>query len=113
MATPAAPGTKAGRQARIAAILAREQVHSQEQLAGLLSQYTGMHVTQATLSRDLDELGVVRLGGARGAPPPAGTPHWPARHWPTPRRPAPHWPVSGSTTRSGPGLPRARPLPAR
>ena len=44
MATPAAPGTKAGRQARIAAILAREQVHSQEQLAGLLSQYTGMHV---------------------------------------------------------------------
>src|ERR1700733_14139031 len=67
MATPAAPGTKAGRQARIAAILAREQVHSQEQLAGLLSQYTGMHVTQATLSRDLDELGVVRLRAADGA----------------------------------------------
>jgi len=66
MATPAAPGTKAARQARIAAILAREQVHSQEQLAGLLSQYTGMHVTQATLSRDLDEIGVVRLRGADG-----------------------------------------------
>jgi len=66
MATPAAPGTKAARQARIAAILAREQVHSQEQLAGLLSQYTGMHVTQATLSRDLDELGVVRLRAAGG-----------------------------------------------
>jgi transcriptional regulator of arginine metabolism len=66
MATPAAPGTKAARQARIAAILAREQVHSQEQLAGLLSQYTGMHVTQATLSRDLDELGVVRLRTAGG-----------------------------------------------
>ena len=65
MATPA-PGTKAARQARIAAILAREQVHSQEQLAGLLSQYTGMHVTQATLSRDLDELGVVRLRAAGG-----------------------------------------------
>jgi transcriptional regulator of arginine metabolism len=67
MGTPAAPGTKAARQARIAAILAREQVHSQEQLAGLLSQYTGMHVTQATLSRDLDELGVVRLRAADGA----------------------------------------------
>ena len=66
MATPAAPGTKAARQARIAAILAREQVHSQEQLAGLLGQYTGMHVTQATLSRDLDEIGVVRLRGADG-----------------------------------------------
>ncbi len=66
MAMPAAPGTKAARQARIAAILAREQVHSQEQLAGLLSQYTGMHVTQATLSRDLDELGVVRLRAAGG-----------------------------------------------
>jgi arginine repressor len=67
MATPAGPGTKAARQARIAAILAREQVHSQEQLAGLLSQYTGMHVTQATLSRDLDELGVVRLRAVGGA----------------------------------------------
>jgi transcriptional regulator of arginine metabolism len=66
MATPATPGTKAARQARIAAILAREQVHSQEQLAGLLSQYTGMHVTQATLSRDLDELGVVRLRAVGG-----------------------------------------------
>lgn len=66
MATPVAPSTKAARQARIAAILAREQVHSQEQLAGLLTQHAGMHVTQATLSRDLDELGVVRLRGADG-----------------------------------------------
>lgn len=62
-----APATKAARQARIVAILSREQVHSQEQLAGLLSQYAGMHVTQATLSRDLDELGVVRLRAAGGA----------------------------------------------
>jgi arginine repressor len=61
-----APATKAARQARITTILAREQVHSQEQLAGLLTQYTGMHVTQATLSRDLDELGVVRLRDADG-----------------------------------------------
>jgi arginine repressor len=61
------PATKAARQARIVAILSREQVHSQEQLAGLLGQYAGMHVTQATLSRDLDELGVVRLRAAGGA----------------------------------------------
>jgi arginine repressor len=61
-----APATKAARQARIVTILAREQVHSQEQLASLLSQYAGMHVTQATLSRDLDELGVVRLRAADG-----------------------------------------------
>ena len=42
-------------------------MHSQEQLAGLLGEYAGMHVTQATLSRDLDELGVVRLRAADGA----------------------------------------------
>src|ERR1700759_4775020 len=63
---PAVPATKAARQARIVAILSRESVHSQEQLAGLLSEYAGMHVTQATLSRDLDELGVVRLRTAGG-----------------------------------------------
>jgi transcriptional regulator of arginine metabolism len=63
---PAAPATKTARQARIVAILSREQVHSQERLAGLLAQYAGLHVTQATLSRDLDELGVVRLRGADG-----------------------------------------------
>jgi transcriptional regulator of arginine metabolism len=61
-----APATKTARQARIVTILAREQVHSQEQLASLLSQYAGMHVTQATLSRDLDDLGVVRLRAADG-----------------------------------------------
>jgi len=66
-ARSAAPATKAARQARIVAILTREQVHSQEQLAGLLDQYAGMHATQATLSRDLDELGVVRLRATDGA----------------------------------------------
>ena len=58
---PTAPLTKTARQARIAAILAREQVRSQEELAELLERYASVHVTQATLSRDLDELGVVRL----------------------------------------------------
>ena len=60
------PATKAARQSRIVAILSREHVHSQEQLAGLLRQHAGMHVTQATLSRDLDELGVVRLRAQDG-----------------------------------------------
>jgi transcriptional regulator of arginine metabolism len=60
------PLTKTARQARIAAILAREQVRSQEELADLLERYASVHVTQATLSRDLDELGVVRLRAAGG-----------------------------------------------
>jgi transcriptional regulator of arginine metabolism len=61
------PLTKTARQSRIAAILAREQVRSQEELADLLERYASVHVTQATLSRDLDELGVVRLRAAGGA----------------------------------------------
>jgi transcriptional regulator of arginine metabolism len=61
------PVTKTARHARIAAILAREQVRSQEELAELLERYASVHVTQATLSRDLDELGVVRLRAAGGA----------------------------------------------
>jgi transcriptional regulator of arginine metabolism len=60
------PLTKTARHARIAAILAREQVRSQEELAELLERYASVHVTQATLSRDLDELGVVRLRAAGG-----------------------------------------------
>ena len=59
--TVTTPLTKTARQARIADILAREQVRSQEELADLLERYAGVHVTQATLSRDLDELGIVRL----------------------------------------------------
>jgi transcriptional regulator of arginine metabolism len=59
------PVTKTARQARIAEVLSREKVHSQEQLAALLRQY-GLAVAQATLSRDLDELGVVRLRAADG-----------------------------------------------
>jgi len=61
------PVTKTARHARIAAILAREQVRSQEELAELLERYSSVHVTQATLSRDLDELGVVRLRATGGA----------------------------------------------
>jgi transcriptional regulator of arginine metabolism len=60
--------TKAARHAQIAAILGRHSVpvHSQEQLAELLSE-RGVRVTQATLSRDLDEIGAVRLRSHDGS----------------------------------------------
>jgi transcriptional regulator of arginine metabolism len=98
-----APATKASRHARIVAILSREQVHSQEQLASLLSQYAAMHVTQATLSRDLDELGVVRLRAADGAlvyalpgdPGGHGSPAGTSFDYPERERPTPDAPISG------------------
>jgi transcriptional regulator of arginine metabolism len=63
--TAVSPVTKAARQAQIADILTRSRVRSQEELADLLAQ-RGVRVTQATLSRDLEELGAVRLRGAGG-----------------------------------------------
>ena len=59
------PLTKAARHAQIAAILGQQPVRSQEELADLLGQ-RGVRVTQATLSRDLEELGAVRLRGPDG-----------------------------------------------
>jgi transcriptional regulator of arginine metabolism len=63
--TAVSPVTKAARQAQIADILTRARVRSQEELADLLAQ-RGVKVTQATLSRDLEELGAVRLRGVGG-----------------------------------------------
>jgi transcriptional regulator of arginine metabolism len=57
--------TRAGRQARIVAILSSRAVHSQSELATLLAE-EGIEATQATLSRDLEELGAVKLRGADG-----------------------------------------------
>ena len=57
--------TRAGRQARIIAVLSSRPVHSQGELAALLAD-DGIEVTQATLSRDLEELGAVKLRGADG-----------------------------------------------
>lgn len=57
--------TRAGRQARIIALLSSRQVSSQTELAALLGQ-EGIEVTQATLSRDLEELGAVKLRGVEG-----------------------------------------------
>jgi transcriptional regulator of arginine metabolism len=64
--TGVSPATKAARHARIAGILASRPVRSQEELAAALAQ-AGVQVAQATLSRDLEELGAVRLRGADGA----------------------------------------------
>ena len=61
-----APATKAARHARIGELLTRKQVRSQGELAKLLAA-AGVQVTQATLSRDLDELGAVKLRAADGS----------------------------------------------
>jgi transcriptional regulator of arginine metabolism len=52
--------TKTARQARIAAILAATPVRSQTELGRLLAD-EGVAVTQATLSRDLEEIGAVKV----------------------------------------------------
>lgn len=64
--TAVSPATKAARHEQIAGILAQAQVRSQEELAALLAD-RGVRVAQATLSRDLEEMGVVRLRGPGGA----------------------------------------------
>jgi transcriptional regulator of arginine metabolism len=57
-----APVTRAGRHARIVELLREQVVRSQTELAELLSD-SGVQVTQATLSRDLEELGAVKMHG--------------------------------------------------
>lgn len=56
-----APRTATARRARIAALLATHEISSQEELGQLLAE-EGVHVTQATLSRDLVALGAVKVG---------------------------------------------------
>ncbi|MFH5822633.1 arginine repressor [Georgenia sp. AZ-5] len=57
--------TKAGRHAVIAEILARSAVRSQAELRDALAE-RGVHATQATLSRDLDELRALKVRGPDG-----------------------------------------------
>ncbi len=59
------PSTKAARRQRIVELLTRGRVHSQGELARLLAD-DGVAVTQATLSRDLDELGAVKIRHSSG-----------------------------------------------
>jgi transcriptional regulator of arginine metabolism len=54
------PGTRIARHRLIVDLVERDQVASQSQLRELL-RTAGISVTQATLSRDLDELGAVKL----------------------------------------------------
>lgn len=60
------PMTKTARQAKITELLQRQPVRSQPDLAKLLSE-EGVEVTQATLSRDLDELGALKLRAEDGS----------------------------------------------
>jgi transcriptional regulator of arginine metabolism len=62
---PAAPLTRRARHARLAALIAAHPVRSQTELARLLAA-EGVRVTQATLSRDLDELGATKVRGGDG-----------------------------------------------
>lgn len=59
---------KAARHCRIVTILAERTVRSQAELAARLTT-AGFRVTQATLSRDLDELGAVKLRTPDGGLP--------------------------------------------
>jgi transcriptional regulator of arginine metabolism len=61
------PITKAARHARINEIFRERPVRSQTELARLLAE-SGVVVTQATLSRDLEELGAVKVRGTDGSP---------------------------------------------
>jgi len=57
------PVTRAGRHARIVELIRDRAIRSQTELADLLAR-DGVQVTQATLSRDLEELDAVKLHGA-------------------------------------------------
>jgi transcriptional regulator of arginine metabolism len=60
------PLTKGARQQKIIDLLSRHPVRSQTELAELLAE-AGVHVTQATLSRDLVELDAVKVRLPTGA----------------------------------------------
>ena len=57
--------TRTARQGRIVEMVSQLVIRSQSELAKLLAA-EGIEVTQATLSRDLDELGAVKLRGVDG-----------------------------------------------
>ena len=63
-----ATASRAARHDRIVALVAQHPYRSQAELAKALDD-SGFTVTQATLSRDLDELGAVKLRTADGGAP--------------------------------------------
>jgi transcriptional regulator of arginine metabolism len=60
------PTTKKARHQQIIDLVTHHEVRSQPELASMLAG-SGVHVTQATLSRDLDELDAVKVRTASGA----------------------------------------------
>jgi len=62
------PATKAARRGRITELIRGGAIRSQTELAALL-EAEGVHTTQATLSRDLEELGALKLRGVAGGAP--------------------------------------------
>ena len=66
--TATSPPSKAARHARIVALIREVPVRSQAELAELLAA-EGFVTTQATLSRDLEELGAVKVRGTDGSAP--------------------------------------------
>ena len=81
------PLTRAGRHARIVELIRDQAVRSQTELAELLAA-DGVQVTQATLSRDLEELGAVKVSGAYLIPEDGKRPLRDAEQAPGPADPA-------------------------
>ncbi len=93
--TALSPLTKNARQQQIIDLLGHHDVHSQTELSDLLAD-RGVHVTQATLSRDLVELDAVKVrahggglvyavpgrGRATAPRPPHASPAQRRRGWP-------------------------------
>jgi transcriptional regulator of arginine metabolism len=75
------PVTRAGRHARIVELIRDKPIRSQTELAELLAG-EGVQVTQATLSRDLEELGAVKVSGAYLIPEDGKRPLRDAEHAP-------------------------------
>lgn len=85
---PELTATRTVRQGRITTILSSRSVRSQSELAALLAD-EGIDVTQATLSRDLEELGAVKVRTADGG---SGV-------YVVPEDGSPAWGISGGTER--------------
>ena len=60
------PASKAARHARILSLIRSRAVRSQAELGDLLAA-EGLATTQATLSRDLEELGAIKVRGTDSA----------------------------------------------
>jgi transcriptional regulator of arginine metabolism len=60
--------SRVARQARIVELITHRAIRSQSELATMLAA-EGIEATQATLSRDLEELGAVKLRGVDGGAP--------------------------------------------